>query len=73
MQLTAYLSSLTKSANILNDVSFMLQTLTHDAYDKLQLVDKHIVIIGRDERSQGIPGRRRGPMGGRGMEWDRMH
>jgi len=56
VQLTAYLSSLTKSANILND-----------------LVDKHIIIIGRDERGQGIPGRRRGPMGGRGIEWDRMH
>lgn len=55
VQLTSYLSSLTKSASILNDI-----------------VDKHILIAGRDEAGRG--GRRRGmgmggPMGSlTGME-----
>jgi len=57
VQLTAFLSSLTKSTNILND-----------------LVDKHVIITGRDERGGGSGARRRGMVsGGRQIDWDRMH
>ncbi|KAI0274854.1 COP9 signalosome subunit 6 [Gloeopeniophorella convolvens] len=67
VQLTAYLSTLTKSASILNDC--------------LQIVDKHNILnsSGREERSGGLTAASRRLRGapGRGFggpgDWDRMH
>jgi len=57
VQITAFLSTLTKSANILNDL-----------VDK-HLV---WTVGGRDDRGMGGPRRRGGP-GGRHGDWDRLH
>jgi len=60
VQLTAFLSTLTKSANILNDLVDKHLVLTSG---------------GRDDRGPGGPRRRGGPgrHGGMPGEWDRLH
>lgn len=74
MQLTAFLSSLTKSANILNDVSLLIHPLIFPFEPlSLKLVDKHVVLTAaRDDKGP----RRRG-MGRQGTlpgDWgDRLH
>lgn len=76
VQLTAFLSTMTKGLNSLNDVRILLYSPClpiADAYS-CQLVDKHTVLTsGRDDRGFGGPRRRgtgrAGPMG----DWDRMH
>lgn len=73
VQLTAYLSTLTKSTNILNDVRARQLASKAILRSFLQLVDKHTVLtaVGREDRAQG-GGRRRGLGGmGRGGEWER--
>lgn len=68
MQLTAYLSQLTKSTNILNDVSVLYPNLSlSSTYEPLQLVDKHIVFTAsRENHPPSMPGRRHGRFGGGG-------
>ena len=76
MQLTAYLSSLTKSTNILNDVSaFKFALLRSSDPHFSQLVDKHVLLTAsnRDERGPPAGRRRMGRQGGALAEWDRMH
>lgn len=73
VQLTAYLATLTKSANILNDVRrfpFIISDASHFQLHA-QLVDKHIVLTSSREERGGGP-RRRG-MIGRPTDYDRFH
>jgi COP9 signalosome complex subunit 6 len=75
VQLTAFLASLTKSTNILNDVGldWFLTQNEHDIID-LQLVDKHLVLTtGKDERGGGGGHRRRMGRQGAPGDWDRFH
>ena len=76
VQLTAYLSSLTKSTNILNDVSASKFALLRSSDSHFsQLVDKHVLLTAsnRDERGPPAGRRRMGRQGGALAEWDRMH
>ncbi len=67
MQLTAYLSQLTKSTNILNDVSILCLSVSAGTYQPFQLVDKHIVFTAsRENHPPSMPGRRHGRFGGGG-------
>lgn len=76
MQLTAYLSTLTKSTNILNDVR--TSSLFAQASLKLmtfQIVDKHTVLAAASRGEGPRGGGRRGLPPGRGgmiSEWERF-
>jgi COP9 signalosome complex subunit 6 len=74
VQLTAFLSTMTKSANVLNDVSEHVDAMHISNDFFLQLVDKHLVLTagGRDDRSMGSR-RRGGRQSNMTSEWDRMH
>lgn len=81
VQLTAYLSTLTKTANILNDVRIISASLM--LYSLSQVVDKYALMTHREDDRRGgagrMGGRRPGRMGGGfgyggfGMDpWDRI-
>ncbi len=72
VQLTAYLATLTKSANILNEVGGPLNNRVSTSFKSSpQLVDKHIVLTASREDRGGGP-RRRGMMG-RPTDFDRFN
>ena len=74
VQLTAFLSSLTKSTNILNDVrcSYYATPGPSTYASSIQLVDKHLVLTASRE-DRGTRRRMGGRQGGMPDWGDRMH
>jgi COP9 signalosome complex subunit 6 len=68
VQLTAYLSTLTKSASVLNDVGHIHDCTNHfisPLHIRVQLVDRHLVLTAnREDRGPSGPRRRPGGRGG---------